>query len=58
MPKIVHFDIPADDPMRAVAFYQEVFGWKYDKWDGPMEYWLINTGPGDEPGIHGGQVVF
>jgi predicted enzyme related to lactoylglutathione lyase len=54
MPRITHFDLYADDPERAVAFYEKALGWKFEKWDGPMEYWLVNTGPDDEPGIHGG----
>ena len=54
MPRVVHFEIAADDPERAVAFYETVFGWEITKWDGPMEYWLITTGPEDEPGIDGG----
>ena len=54
MPRVIHFEIPADDPERAIAFYQNVFGWKIDKWEGPMEYWLIMTGPEEEPGIDGG----
>lgn len=52
--RVVHFEIPADDPERAIAFYQKVFGWKFEKWEGPMEYWLITTGPAEEPGIDGG----
>lgn len=54
MNRIVHFDIMADQPGRAVKFYKEVFGWKFDKWGGPMEYWLITTGEENEPGINGG----
>jgi predicted enzyme related to lactoylglutathione lyase len=54
MPRVVHFEIPADDPQRAVGFYEKVFGWKITRWEGPMEYWLISTGPEDEPGIDGG----
>lgn len=53
MPRVVHFELGADDPERAITFYKEVFGWKVDKWDGPMPYWLISTGEG-EPGIDGG----
>ena len=44
----------ADDPERAIAFYENVFGWIFNKWEGPMEYWLISTGPESEPGIDGG----
>ena len=54
MPRVVHFEINADDPERAVKFYQEVFGWKIKKWEGPMDYWLATTGPDDQPGINGG----
>ena len=32
MPRPVHFDITADDPDRAVAFYEKVFGWKLTHW--------------------------
>jgi len=54
MPRVIHFEIPADDPQRAVAFYEKAFGWKIVKWEGPMEYWLVMTGPEGEPGIDGG----
>lgn len=53
MPRPIHFEIPADDAERASAFYQKVFGWKFQKWDGPMPYWLVETGK-DTPGIDGG----
>jgi len=53
MPKIVHFELPAEDPERAKKFYEKVFGWKIVKWEGPVEYWLITTGEEDEPGIDG-----
>ncbi len=56
MGRIVHFEIHADQPARAVKFYTEVFGWQFHKWEGPAEYWIINTGPDSEPGIHGGLV--
>ena len=53
MPRPVHFDMTAEDPTRAVQFYGNVFGWTFQKWDGPMDYWLITTGT-DGPGIDGG----
>ena len=38
-----------------MAFYQTVFGWTFQKWDGGgMPYWLITTGADPEPGINGG----
>lgn len=52
MARVVHFEIPADDPERAIEFYRKVFGWKIDKWEGPFDYWLVTTGE-DEPGING-----
>lgn len=53
MPRVVHFEIHADDPQRAVNFYQSVFGWQIQKWDGPEDYWLVTTGQAPEPGIDG-----
>jgi len=54
MPRPVHFEIPSDNVDRAMAFYSAVFGWTFQKWDGPMPYWLITTGRNQEPGINGG----
>lgn len=54
MPRPIHFEIPAENPQRAIDFYSKALGWKFTKWDGPMEYWVISTGPSGEPGIDGG----
>ena len=53
MPRPVHFELTAEDTERAARFYREAFGWNLQKWDGPVEYWLISTGDG-QPGIDGG----
>jgi uncharacterized protein len=53
MPRVIHFELTADDPERAVTFYQDVFGWQINKWDGPQDYWLITTGEAGTPGIDG-----
>lgn len=53
MPRVVHFEIAVDNPERAVAFYRDTFGWKIEKWAGPMEYWLVKTGEPGEMGIDG-----
>jgi predicted enzyme related to lactoylglutathione lyase len=53
MPRVVHFEFRAAEPDRAIKFYQQVFGWKVSKWEGPMDYWNVSTGEGDEPGIDG-----
>jgi predicted enzyme related to lactoylglutathione lyase len=54
MPRVIHFEIHAEDPERAVAFYATVFGWTFTRWAGPVDYWLITTGPDGQPGINGG----
>jgi len=53
MGRVIHFEIPAEKPERAVKFYQDVFGWKIDKWGGGMDYWLATTGDDKEMGING-----
>ena len=48
-PSIVWFEIPADNVERAQKFYSALFGWKIEKFPGPMEeYWHIDTGGGDD----------
>jgi predicted enzyme related to lactoylglutathione lyase len=56
MSRIIHFEIPAAEPERAAAFYGKVFGWKFDKWAGPIEYWMVTTGKDGTPGINGGMM--
>jgi hypothetical protein len=54
MSRVVHFEIHASQPEALVQFYSALFGWSFKKWEGPSEYWLIETGPADQPGINGG----
>ena len=54
MPRVVHFEIDAKKPEKAIKFYENVFGWKFEKWKGPVDYWLVMTGNEKEPGIDGG----
>ena len=54
MNRPVHFEIPAQNPEKMTAFFSTVFGWSFQKWDGPMPYWLVKTGADDQPGINGG----
>ena len=66
MPTIVHFEIPSDDIEGSKKFYNDLFGWKFDKFPSPpgseampqgMEYWIISTV--DEKGnnaINGGMM--
>ena len=53
MKRVVHFEIPVENPEKSIPFFERVFGWKFTKWDGPMPYWIIDTG-GEGPGINGG----
>jgi uncharacterized protein len=57
MPRVVHFEIHAENPERAVRFYSSVFGWTFQKWAGPADYWLAMTGSPDQRGIDGGLLV-
>jgi predicted enzyme related to lactoylglutathione lyase len=57
---IIHFEIPAKNVETLKRFYAGLFGWKIEKYPGPMEYWMIQTVPVDEkgmllrPGVNGG----
>ena len=53
MARAVHFEIQASDPQALIDYYTGLFGWSFNKWEGG-DYWLIHTGPEDQPGINGG----
>ena len=55
MNRVVHFEIQADEPERAMKFYKEVFGWTFERW-GEQKYWMLMTAEKDskEIGINGG----
>lgn len=58
MPRVEHFEIPADEPEKLRDFYEKVFRWDFKKWEdskGKMDYWFIYTG-NREPGINGGML--
>lgn len=52
MPRVILFQNGYKDPERAIAFYSNLFEWKFDepRWD----YWPLTTGPDGEHGINGG----
>jgi len=56
MSRVIHFEVHASNPQRAIAFYEKLLNWKFQKWEGPVDYWVISTGPKDQPGIDGGLV--
>ena len=55
MGRVVHFEIHASQPQVLIDFYSSLFGWSFTKWE-HGEYWLIGTGPDEQPGINGGLV--
>lgn len=51
--KVVHFEIPCNDPQKTMDFFREVFGWQFQRF-GEEEYWSAITGDEKTPGINGG----
>jgi len=49
---LASFAIHVDDVERAVAFYEAVFGWRFEPW-GPPGFYLIHTGDEASPGVQG-----
>ena len=52
MERIVHFEIPSNEPEKAQEFYKNTFGWTFQKW-GEEDYWMAMTGDKETPGIDG-----
>ena len=50
--RVVHFEIPSDNPEKAIEFFQTVFGWNFQKL-GTEDYWLATTVDENSPGING-----
>ena len=55
MSKVVHFEIPMDDPDRAAGFYHDALGWAISRF-GDQAYWLVRAGEDEEPGANGALV--
>ncbi len=55
MARPMHFEIQASNPPALMDFYSKLFGWTFNKWEAG-EYWMIHTGPDDQPGINGGLI--
>lgn len=51
--RVVHFEIPCDDPEKSMEFFKDVFGWQFQQF-GNVEYWTVTTGDSATPGINGG----
>lgn len=54
MNRFTHFELVTGDFEKTAQFYRTVFGWKVEKWDGPVDYWTITTGDASSVGINGG----
>ncbi len=56
--RVVHFEVHAENPERAMKFYKEIFQWEFKKW-GEIDYWMLMTAEEDsqEPGINGGLML-
>lgn len=52
MNRPIHFEMHSADPGVTLTFFENLFGWKTKKWEGPVEYWVVSTGSG--AGIDGG----
>ena len=44
--KVVWFELPADDTTRARGFYGDLFGWQFQAFEGPDDYFMTYEGGG------------
>ena len=54
MNRFTHFELVTPDFEKTAEFYRQVFSWEIQKWEGPVDYWMVNTGDSSTPGINGG----
>jgi len=52
--KPAYFDFTVEDIGEARRFFEQVFGWKFERFPMPYEYYRIQAGGENEPGIDGG----
>ncbi len=52
--KPVYFDLTVHNAKEARQFFERVFDWHFEKFPMPYEYYRIQAGPTNEPGIDGG----
>ena len=52
--KPTYFDFTVSDLDAARRFFEEVLGWRFEKFPMPYEYYRIQAGQPEEPGIDGG----
>lgn len=49
-----YFDLTVRDLGAARCFFESALGWRFERFPMPYEYYRIQAGPPDEPGIDGG----
>ena len=52
--KPTYFDFTVRNLGEARRFFERVFNWRFEKFPMPYEYYRIQAGPPNEPGIDGG----
>jgi uncharacterized protein len=52
--KPTYFDLTVTDLAVARRFFERVLGWRFEQFPMPYEYYRIQAGPPEEPGIDGG----
>ncbi len=52
--KPVYFDLTVKDIGAARRFFEHVLGWRFERFPLPYEYYRIQAGPAEQPGIDGG----
>ena len=60
--EINHVEFPADDPQRAMRFYEAVAGWEFSAMEGMPDYWVYRSAEGyggavGRRGVSVGQVI-
>ena len=52
--KPIYFDFTVQNLDETRRFFESAFGWSFEKYPMPYEYYRITAGSEDEPGIDGG----
>ena len=52
--KPTYFDLTVSNLEDARKFFEQVLGWRFEKFPMPYEYYRIWTGDSNEPGLDGG----
>lgn len=50
--RVVHFEIPCNEPEKTIEFFKNAFGWNFQQF-GAEPYWIALSGDAKTPGING-----